>query len=201
MRDIDNVIIFSSEYIMLKIIVRDIFEGRAILDKLRKQIYIVDELKINMLLKSDILSSEKMMINYHYEVLILHCCRDMIVTMTVISIKQKVNRMIQIFIKIVIPIYFNIMIFVRFRDDNNELFKNRDYMFFSYQQISSRFNVERNILSHIINVNMCVVQINNILDISIIIDKNFRLNIVYDYEKEEYYAMIVENNHLTARNN
>ena len=54
-----------------------------------------------MFLKSDILNLEKMMIDYHHEVFILHYCREMIITMTFISIKQKINRMIKIFIKII----------------------------------------------------------------------------------------------------
>ena len=92
------------------------------------------------------------------------------------------------------------MILIYFRN-NNEFLKNRDYMFLSYQQTFNRFEIEENILSHIIDVHMYVVQINNILDTSVIIDKNFRLNIVYDYEKEKCYAMFTENNHLIAKSN
>ena len=130
MRNIDDVMISSSEYIMLKIIVDDILNERSIIDKFQRQIHVVDEFKINMLLKFNILSFEKMMINYHREMLILHCCREMIVTMTIILIKQKVNQMIQAFIKIVIPTHFNIMIFIRFQ--SHDLSKNRNYMFLFY---------------------------------------------------------------------
>ena len=76
---------------MLKIIVDDIFKKRSIVDKFRKQIYVVDEFKINLLLKSDILDFEKMIVNYSCERLLLHYYRDMNVSMIVISIKQKIN--------------------------------------------------------------------------------------------------------------
>ena len=194
MRDIDDVIISSSEYIMLKIIVNDIFDERLIIDKLRRQIYVVDELKINMLLKFDILSFEKIMINYHREVLILHYYRKMIVTMTVILIKQKVNRMMRVFIKIIVSIHFNIMIFVRLR--NHDLSKERDYMFLFYQQFSNRFKIKENVFSHIIDVNMCAVQVNNIFETLIIINKNFRLNIVHDYEKKDCYTLTINYDYL-----
>ena len=99
---------------MLKITVNDTFDKRLIVNKFRKQIHIIDELKINMLLKFNILSFKKMMINYHLKMFILHCYRKIIVTITIILIKQKVNRMIQIFIKTVVLTYFNIIIFVCF---------------------------------------------------------------------------------------
>ena len=91
------------------------------------------------------------------------------------------------------------MIFIHFRG-NNKLLKNHNYIFLSYQQTFNRFEIEENVLSHIIDVHMCAVQVNNILDTSIIIDKNFRLNIVHDYEEKKCYAMFTKNNHLTARN-
>ena len=94
MRDIDDVMIFSSEYIMLKIIVDNTFDERLIINKLRKQSHVVDELKINLLLSSDIFNFEKMIVNYNCERLLLHCCRDMNVSIIVISIKQRINRVI-----------------------------------------------------------------------------------------------------------
>ena len=48
---------------------------------------------------------------------------------------------------------------------------------------------------------MYAVLINNTFYISIIIDKNFRLSIVHNYEKEKCYTIIVENSHLTAKSN
>ena len=72
---------------MLKITVENILDERSIIDKLWKQIHIINKLKINMFLKSDILSSEKIIINYHCEVLILHYYREITVTMIIISIK------------------------------------------------------------------------------------------------------------------
>ena len=155
MRDIDDVMIFSFKYIMLKIIVDDIFDKRSIINKFRKQIHVVDELKINMFLKFNILNFKKIIINYYLDMLILHCCREIIVTMTIISIKQRINWIIQAFTKIVVSVYFNIMIFVRLRD--YDLFKRRDYMFFSYQQFLNRFKIKESVFLHIIDVNMCAV--------------------------------------------
>ena len=94
MRDINNAIIFLSKYIILKIIVDKVFDKRSIIDKLQRQVYIINKLKINMLLKFDILSFEKIIINYHRKIFILYCCRKIIVTIIIVSAKQKINRMI-----------------------------------------------------------------------------------------------------------
>ena len=48
------------------------------------------------------------------------------------------------------------MIFIRFRN-NNEFSKDCNYMFFSYQQTFNRFEMKKDVLSHIIDVHMCIV--------------------------------------------
>ena len=200
-RGIGDAMVSSSEYTMLEITVRGTLEGRAVLGKLRRQIHVVDELKANMLLGSDILGPEKMVVDYHHEVLILHCCRGMTVTMTVTPAKQRVNRVVRASTKIVVPAHSSTMVPVRLRGDNNELPKGRDYMFLPYQQTSSRFGVEGGVLSHITDANMCAVQVNNTLDTSVTIGKNSRLGTVHDYEEEGCYAMAAENSHLAAGSN
>ena len=149
-----------------------------------------------MFLKSDILNLEKMIVNYHRELFVLFYCRKMIVTMIIILIKKRINRVIRFSIQMIVSTHFSVMIFIHFR--NSQLLKNRDYMFFSYQQTSNRFGIEENVLSHIIDAHICAVQVNNILNISIIIDRNSRLNIVLDYEKKDYYVILIDYDHLTA---
>ena len=100
------------------------------IDKFQKQIYIIDEFKVNMFLKFDILNFKKMIINYYRELLILFYCHKMTVTMTVILAKKKINRIIQFFIQTIVSAHFNIIIFIRLR--NSQLLKNCNYMFLLY---------------------------------------------------------------------
>ena len=83
-----------------------------------------------MFLKFDILNFEKMIVNYHRELFILFYCREMIVTMTIISVKKKINRIIRFFTQMIVSTYFNVMIFIRLR--GNQLLKDRDYIFLFY---------------------------------------------------------------------
>ena len=62
-----------------------------------------------------------------------------------------------------------------------------------------RFEHKSGILFYITDANICVVQVNNILDYTITIAKNLRLDIIQDYKKEEYYAVSSEYSYLTAK--
>jgi len=53
--------------------------------------HIVNDLKINILIDSNILNSQKMHLDYEHEQLIIDSCKGMFVSIKVISIKNKIN--------------------------------------------------------------------------------------------------------------
>ena len=195
-RKINDVIILSSKYSFLKFIIDDTLNEKSVVDKLRRQVHIINDLKINMLIEFDIFDSEKMILNYVIEQLTINSCKKMKIFMKIIFKRNKVNKIVRAHNVIIVSFYSNTMIFICFRN-KSKLFKNRDLMFMS-MKLSDCFNFDDNVLSHIIDVNMCVVQINNIFDKSIIIFKNFRLNIVQEYEEEDCYAVFNDYDHLIA---
>ena len=70
------------------------------------------------------------MINYNCEILILHYCREIIVLMKIIF-QQKINRVVKVFVTIIVSSHFNIMIFVRFRDEFKLSIKNFCYFYYT----------------------------------------------------------------------
>ncbi len=101
-------------------------------DKLRNQVYVVDNLKTNILIELDILDLQKININYKREILELNYCQDITMSIIVIAIKDKIKRVIRTLSAIVISTYSSTIIFIRLRD-NVELSKDCDFMFLLYQ--------------------------------------------------------------------
>ncbi len=74
--------------------------------------------------------------------------------------------------------------------NNTQLLQNRNFIFLLYQQIFNYFNLEDKILFYIINVNFFIVQINNIFEQFIKIDKNSCLDSLQKYKEKSYYIVI-----------
>jgi len=64
---------------------------------------------------------------------------------------------------------------------------------------SNRFEINNKILSYIINVKSCAIQINNTSSKAIIIFKNSRLSFVYKYEEESCYITSSKYNYLATK--
>ena len=193
-REIDEFLILFFEYVILKFILRNILDEKLVIDKLRRQIHIIDDLKTNMLIDSNILSSEKMLIDYNKKILVLNYCRGMKIFMQMKFFREKINKMIRVYDVITILAHFSALIFIKLR--SKAFFEDKNFMFISSK--TNRFDLDDEILFHIIDAHLCAVQINNITNRVVIIVKNIRLNVIQKFEEEKCYAMFSNYGHLTA---
>ena len=69
---------------------------------------------------------------------------------------------------------------------------------FNFEHIK-RLNKKNEIFAHIVNVNFFIVQIKNIIDESIIIKRNERLNTFVEYEKKNCYFVNSKIRHFVAK--
>lgn len=117
------------------------------------------------------------------------------VFMKITLVKNKIKRAIKALDKIVISIQSIIMIFVRLYE--KKLSKRRNLMFISTKSFD-KFEIDNKVLSHIIDVNLCAIQVNNISFEIVIIFKNSRFNFVYKYKEENCYVVSLEYNYLVV---
>jgi len=72
-----------------------------------------------------------MHLDYEHEQLIIDNCKEMFVSIKVILIKNKINRVIRALIAITILAKYNTIIFVRLRN-NTQLLQDRNFIFLLY---------------------------------------------------------------------
>ena len=173
-REIDKSLILSFEYVILNFILQNVLDEKSVIDKLRRQIHIIDDLKTNMLINSNILNLKKMLIDYNKKVLVFNCCRDMKILMQMKFLREKINKMIHVYDVITMLAHFSVLIFIKFQD--KALFEDKNFMFISSE--INRFNFDNKVLFHIIDVHFYIIQINNITNRVVIIVKNIRLNVI-----------------------
>ena len=195
-RDIDDVVVIITIYISLIFRVLDVTaDDKNVIAIFIKKIYIVKELKTKIFLSNDILDSNQININVEKQVLIINNCKNIKiqfnVTNTNLSIKRvvRVNEIIKISIKSTTTISFKLR-------DKNSLSIEHDFMFTSSR--IERLNHDEDVLSHIIDAHIEIMQMHNINSKDVYILKNTRLEFVQKYEEENCYLINAEYAHLAA---
>ena len=195
-RNIDDVVVIITIYISLIFRIFDVTtDDKNAIAIFIKKIYIMKKLKTKILLSNDILDSKQININVEKQILIIDNCKNIKiqfnVTNTNSSIKRvaRVNEVIKISIKSITTISFKLR-------DKNSLFIERDFMFTSSR--IERLNHDEDVLSHIIDAHIEMIQIHNINSKDVYIFKNTRLEFVQKYEKENCYLVNAKYAHLVV---
>ena len=181
-RDIDDAVVIIIDYISL---IFRIFEV-AIDDKnaiaiFTRRIYIVKKLKTKILMNNDILESKQININVNKQIVIIESCKNIKVQLNVTNADSQIKRVVRVSETIKISIKSTTTISFKLRDQNS-LSTERDFMFISSR--IERLNQNENVLSHIIDAHIEMIQIHNINSKNVYILKNTRLEFVQKYEKK-----------------
>lgn len=140
---------------------------------------------------------KQIIVNYKRKLLIIDSCKNITISITIISTKNRIKRVVRAYQAIILLSYSTIIISIYFRD-SIELLVERNLIFILLHNIK-RFKSKSNILSYIINANIYVIQVNNIFEYIVIIARNLRLNIMQDYKKKRYYVVSSKYSYLIVR--
>ena len=163
---------------------------------IRREVHIVNDLRVNLLLDIDTMMSENMTINYFNNQLSMTSCEDFVIVISINLIDSRVNRVIRI--KAVIRLALNAMIevLIQIREKDN-LSSRRDYLFQSATSIELKS--EDDVFTHVIDANINFVQIRNVTTELVVLLRHAKLERIQDYEEENCYLAALESMHLVAK--
>ena len=156
-RNIDDKLHDNSEYVIL-----DFYISEKLKDKSStvihfcREVHIVDDFRVNVLLKFDILVSKKSVIDYQRKVIRFSCCKDLKIIIDIVFKEQRITRSIRATVMIVVSSHAFMIMSVRIRNDR--LSKNRDYSFESKNDFQ-QLKLEENFFNHVVDVNVTTIQI------------------------------------------
>lgn len=155
--NIDDAIVSFFEYIYLELVFYRILKNCFVVGKFCRQIYIVDNFKTNIFIDFDILDSKKIVFNFVFEFLTIDSYRDIIVSIKVISLREKIYKTIRAYSATVVSSYSNIIVSICLRDKYKiELSNNCNLIFISIK-LSNRFESNSDVLNYITNANICAI--------------------------------------------
>ena len=126
-RDVNNKIINIDEYIMITIYIKEIVNDMKRSTCLTIKIYIINDLKTNILIKTNIITFQEMTINWKTRIIKLKRCQRLNISIDVVARTQShFKRIIRIKFSIIIISSIITKVSVAY---NNTISKNKDFLF------------------------------------------------------------------------
>ena len=194
-RDIENTNFSIVKYLLIDFrISSTAIDDNSIIVTFIKHLYIVNNLKIKLLINNDILKSKQIVLNIIKKKTTINNCKNITTKLTIANREFSIKQIMRVVENIKMSARFNTIISYKLRD-KIILSIDRDFMFIS--QRIKRLKLNDDIFSHIVNVNINVVIIQNISNKKVFISKNSRIDIIQNYEKKNCYLTSSKDNCLT----
>ena len=165
---------------------------KSVVSMLRREIHLIDNFKINMLIDNDVLDSENVVINsIKRQIFIINT--ETTIFVNIRSSKTSIQRSVHIRKIIVISSQFEVAIFI-----HHAFFStSRDFLFESIDDINFI------LYAHLVNVFISAILIRNERDQVIQISRNFRLDRITELDFSNVFQISIENvdsvKHLTVK--
>ena len=191
-REIDVKLHDISKYIELNFYIVDKRQNDfKIVVHFEREVHLVDDLKINILVDMNILALEFMTLDLRHRLLTIVSC-NMTISFSMISREQRIDRVLRTVVVVIVSSHSCAIVSVKLRD--NALFIDRDYNF--CLKSNQMLKQENDFFAVIIDFNSMTVQIRNVNNQSYRISRNLKIDNFRDFEKKDCYAINVDDNHL-----
>ena len=193
-REIDDREFFSADYVNLDFYIDDKIKNKSIIVYIKRDVHIVDNLKIKMLIDSDIICSKKMIVDLQKrKVTIVNC--DLTISIICTSTTSRVNQIFRFKQIVIISAHTIMIVSFKFQNDQFDLSIERNYIF-QFHVIFINLNAEKNVMTHVMNNNFSFVHVRNATNKFIILSKHIKLSRLFDYNEKDYYHVDVFEIHL-----
>ena len=192
-REIDDREYFNFDYVNLNIYLKNKLKKNSSIVYIKRNVYIINNLKIKMLIDIDIICSKNITTNLQIRNLIINNY-NITTFITCTFVDFKINRIVKFHHVVIISTYT--MITISFKTQNFDLLNDKNY-FFQSHIISLDFKIENNIITHVMNVNIFMIHVRNVINKSITMSKYIKLNKIIDFDEKNYYYVDNTNIYLT----
>lgn len=194
-REIDDKVHSSSNFVKLSMYISEVNVKESTMTQITQTFHLIDKLRVKMLINMNVIESEDEIIDLSARRFRLTC--EVIVELKITSSTSRVDRAVRVHYQITVLLYSIMNVSVRVREKNVQSAK-RDYVFHS-QITSLNLDIEDNVLAHIVDVNIFMIQIRNVTKKSVVLLKNVRLEKMLNYTEKDCYATNLADAHLAVK--
>ena len=150
-RGVRNKIIYIDEYTYIKIYVKGTIKGRLAKGVITLEVYLVDNLKVNLLVRNNIIKSQGIIINFSQETINIRAYRDLTVPINIHARNLPyLKRTINAKLLVIIPLDTIIKVPIIYKGE--VVPTNRDYLF--KPEYTYNLRLEGCIFAYIVDTNI-----------------------------------------------
>ena len=154
-KKIKNKLHDNFQYCEMKFFILEKFKNESTIINIKIEVHLMNDLKVNVFIKTDILILEKIILNFVKKKLIINICNNMIISIKIDKKKKIVNRIIRIFEKIVMIFKKSKVILIKIK--KIKLSENRDFNFFFI--LNDNLDSKKGFFVYIIESDIKIIQI------------------------------------------
>ena len=176
-KDVKNKIIKTDEFCTIKMFINNKLNELLTTTFLTVEAHLITNLKVNMLIDTDIIASQEICINLKKQLLIIKVCQNLQTSIKIVTRQQShLKRTMRVKFNTVISSHSTIDIFMIYHES---LFNDRDFLF-EFQCFNDLDNDDE-IYAHVVDFSLIFVQIRNVTDRLITLFKRVKLKSVKKY--------------------
>ena len=195
-RDVNNKIVSIDKYAMITIYIKEIVDDMERSACLTMKIHVVNNLKTNILIETDIMTPQGMTMNLKTRTVKLERCQGLNISIDVVARTQPHSKRI-IRIKSSIIITPNIITEVPIAY-NDTISENKDFLFES--DCAQEFEPADEIFAHIVDFTISIIQVYNATTAPMRLSRKTRLGALYEYEQDGAFLTTPAEANLAAEN-
>ena len=194
-RDVEEKIVKSDEYMLVKMSFDDTFKSKQfVIDVIKIEIHFIDDFAVNLLLTNDVIYSKNIKINSVKRRLIIINCESFRVSIEILSRTipnvKRIIRSRQIYILMLDELA---EIFVTYHDFLSD---DRDFLFEFHCQYD--LDYDDDVYVHVVNNDLTKMFVRNAIGESVTLVKRIRLGTITKYNQADCYMIMSEKSHKIA---
>ena len=193
-RGLGSKIHHSDEYAILTFYMEGVLpNGARAFAQITREIHIVDDLKAGMLIGADILTPERMVLDFATQSIRIGSCRDIVVPMDSRARSEPIKRAVRSASRLILPPRTTQQVTVTYAGG---LPADRDLMFEPHCDL--RLGQSGGVYAHIVDASFRTVQVKNDTDQHVIIPRKQRLGMLEEYEHDGCFPIGAHHADLAA---
>lgn len=195
-RNVSNKLINTNEFAIVSIHLNELANEKLAITVLIIEVHLINQLNVKMLVETNVISSERIILNLHHQRMIIESYQDLMIDInSKVRLHSNTRRIIRAQKSINLSSELTTSVLVFF----NERSLSDDWDFLFESQYSQNLKHDDDVFAHIVNVKLSFVQIRNATKSLITLSRKIKLDFVVEYNiTQECYMIISLDVNLTA---
>lgn len=182
----------STEYVVLNLFLSEKIMKEPKITHLTIEFHLMNDLKANVLVEMNVMRLEKMIMNFEKKIITISICENVKISITIQKKGVPINRTVRAVTQITVSVEKIMTVSVKVRGVAPPT--DRDYSFYSKKDWL--LGSKGGFFAHVTDSEVKAVQVKNTSVKPFVISKNFKIEHLKDYSKEECFLTTSKDRHL-----